>query len=76
VVVVEDISSAGDADLIAIPNLEVQFFHKPTFQLRLTFKRPNEAESVAGCSSSKAFDRNAPGARDHFWSDFAIARVP
>lgn len=79
VIVVGDNQSAHDADLLAIPAVEVPIgfvWDVKPIKLTVTFLEPHTARTIAQISSVKRFDGHVQGAYDHYATDLALAAVP
>jgi len=62
--IVDDRVSAGDADLLAIPTVDIPFVQEPQ-KLTIAFTEPRTGKSIADLSSFGHFDVDAPEPDDH-----------
>jgi hypothetical protein len=79
VIVMDDYQSAHDADLLAIPAVEIpigfRWAVKP-IKLTITFLEPHTPRTIAIISSEKRFEGQVQGAYDHYATDLALAVIP
>lgn len=75
VTVVVDNQSAQNADLLAIPAVEIpiSFLGRKPMKLTVTFLEPHTARTIAEISSVKRFDGPVQGEWDHYATDLALA---
>jgi len=79
VIVVVDRQSAQNADLLAIPSVEVPIGFvgsvKP-IKLTVVFLEPHTSRTIAEISSVKHFDGQVQGKYDHYATDLALPALP
>ena len=79
VTIVGDYQSAHNADLLAVPSVEIPIgpvWDVKPIKLTITFLEPQTARSIADISSVKRFNGEVQGADAHEETDIALAVIP